>query len=413
MAEVRLSDIIASAFHPVHTDIRKGGHAEYWLKGGRGSTKSSFISLEIVLGIMRNPETNAIIYRKVATTLRDSVFEQMQWAITMLGAQNAFSSTRSPLQITYKPTGQRIMFRGADNPEKSKSLKVKKGYFGYLWFEELTEFASMRDIAVIKASVIRGVHKPTIFYSYNPPESQRNWTNTECMARVAGRMVHHSDYTQIPAEWLGEGFIDTAATMRDNNDAMYRHMYLGEVTGTGNSVFDNIESRTITNGEIATFGECYMGLDFGWYPDPAHWLHCSYNPSQRVLHIFDEYRTFKTPNFDLYERLVTGKKVQPHDEIIADSAEQKSIGDFRAYGLNCVGAVKGPGSVAMGIKWLQGLRRIVIDPDRCPYTANEFLTYEHEIARTGEIMGAYPDKNNHSIDAARYATNRIWLTSGA
>jgi PBSX family phage terminase large subunit len=176
MPEVRISQIIGPAFFPVHQSIRREEHSEYWLKGGRGSAKSSFISLEIVQGIVRDPEANAIIYRKVADTLRDSVYAQMVWAIGVLGLAAWFKCKLSPMEIIYVPTGQRIMFRGADDPGKSKSIKLDRGYFKYLWFEELTEFGGMDDIRTIKASIIRGGGHAISFASYNPPKSANNWS---------------------------------------------------------------------------------------------------------------------------------------------------------------------------------------------------------------------------------------------
>lgn len=409
---VPLTSLIAPPFYPVYHDIKRGGHAEYWLKGGRGSTKSSFISVEIILGLINDPEANAIIYRKVAATLRESVYAQMLWAIDKLGVAKYFKAKVSPMEITYSPTGQRILFRGADDPGKSKSIKLREGYFKFLWFEELSEFGGMEDIRTIKASVIRGGGQALTLASYNPPISARNWVNTAAIERVPGRLVHHSDYTQVPAEWLGASFIAQADALRATNERAYRHTYLGEVTGSGGQVFENVITRPVTNDEIKTFGAVYCGLDFGWYPDPLHFVRCAYSPGQKRLVIYDEYRTVKTSNLDAFRALVDLKRLTPADEVIADSAEQKSVADMRSYGMQCVGATKGPGSVTTSLKWLQGLKEIVIDPVRCPATAKEFLEYEYERDRNGEVVASYPDKDNHAIDAVRYALNRVWLTRG-
>ncbi|MEA4899313.1 MAG: phage terminase large subunit [Eubacteriales bacterium] len=415
MAEIRvpLTSLIAPPFFPVHNDIKRGDHAEYWLKGGRGSTKSSFLSVEIILGMLRDPEANAIIYRKIADTLRESVYAQMLWAIDRLGVAQYFRAKVSPMEITYTPTGQRILFRGADDPGKSKSIKLREGYFKYLWFEELSEFAGIDDIRTIKASIIRGGGQAITLYSYNPPISARNWVNTEALVARDDRLVHHSDYTQVPAEWLGESFIAEAEALQEVNKRAYRHVYLGEVTGTGGSVFENVVTREVTDAEIKTFGATYAGLDFGWYPDPLHFVRCAYFPGQQRLVIYDEYRAWKQTNYDAFRHMVDAKGLTPAEEVIADSAEQKSVADMRAYGMNCVGATKGPGTMSMRIKWLQGLREIVIDPVRCPHAAKEFLEYEYERTRAGEIVAAYPDRDNHAIDAVGYALNRVWLTRGA
>lgn len=415
MDKIRISDLIAPVFWPLHRDIQKRGHDEYWLNGGRGSTKSSFISLEIIMGIVRTKDANAIIYRKVAATLRESVYEQMIWAIDMLGWHDFFEFRLSPLEIRYKPTGQRIMFRGADDPGKSKSIKLAKGYFAYLWFEEVTEFHSAFELRTIKASVIRGTPKSChaqIFISYNPPMSARNWVNAEAQKIVDGRCVHKSCYLDIPPEWLGKNFIAEAEKIRESDEKAYRHMYLGEITGTGGNVFEHLTIREISDEEINTFGNIYSGIDWGWFPDPFHFTRCSYDPARSRLWIWDEYRTVRTANIDVFKYLAEHKHLTAEEEVIADSQEQKSVSDMRSFGMRCVGATKGPGSVRASMKWLQSLREIVIDPRRCPETAKEFQEYEYEMDREGNFVDSYPDEKNHGIDAVRYALNRIWLRAG-
>ena len=178
---IRVSDLIAPAFLAIHRDIKRGGHAEYWLKGGRGSTKSSFAATEIILGMLRDPMANAIVYRKVAATLRESVYEELTKVILRMGLEPWFRFRLSPLQIIYKPTGQKILFRGADDPAKSKSIALSRGYFGFLWFEELSEFSGVEDIRTIRASVIRGAGsgRAAVLCSYNPPATSAAWVNAE------------------------------------------------------------------------------------------------------------------------------------------------------------------------------------------------------------------------------------------
>lgn len=411
--DVRISALIAAPFWKMHRDIKRNGHAEYWLEGGRGSTKSSFISIEIVQGMLKNPQANAIIYRRVAATLRESVFEQMIWAIDKLQLRPFFKVKLSPLELQYKPTGQRILFRGVDDPMKSKSIKLSQGYFGFLWFEELAEFGGMDDVRTIKASIIRGGERAMTFYSYNPPKSAQNWVNAEGRVRRDDRLNHASTYLDVPKEWLGEDFIREAEALREANETAYRHMYLGEITGTGGQVFDNVKLLPISGEDINSFGATYAGLDFGWFPDPLHFVRCAYSPATRRLWIYDEYRTVKTSNVDAYRHLTECKGLTADEEVIADSADMKSINDLRSYGMRCIGATKGPGSVRASIKWLQQLKEIVIDPERCPEAAKEFCEYECEKTRDGSFVEAYPDANNHAIDAVRYAMNRVWLRAGS
>lgn len=407
-----MGKIIASVFRPVELDIRKGGHAEYWLRGGRGSTKSSFISIEIVLGMWEDETANAIIYRRVGNTLKDSVYEQIIWAIDTLGMTQYFRYRRSPLEIERIRTGQRILFRGADDPMKSKSIKLKRGhYFKYLWFEELSEFRGMEDVRTIKQSVFRGVSHAVTFYSYNPPKSAQSWVNLEAIKPVSGRLVHGSNYLDVPPEWLGERFLADAEILKSTNDRAYRNEYLGEVTGTGGNVFDNVETRAISDDEIQTFGTFYQGIDWGYFPDPFQWVRMAFDPARRILYILDEYRTQRAGNRETYDAVKT--RLKPDETLIADSAEIKSIADFREFGAWWIrGAVKGPGSVDYSMKWLASLAKIVIDPARCHWSAKEFLAYEFERNTAGEVVSGYPDRNNHAIDAVRYAMSPVWRRKG-
>lgn len=410
-----MGSIIASAFREVSRDVRDMRHAEYMLCGGRGSTKSSFISIMIVLGLLLDADANAIVYRRVGNTLKDSVYAQIVWAIGILQRDGEFICRKSPMEIIRPATGQRILFRGADDPMKSKSIKLTHGYFKYLWFEELTEFRGMEDIRSIKQSVLRGGERTVTFYSYNPPRSAQNWVNREVLLPRADRMVHKSTYLDVIGEhreWLGESFIAEAEAVKATNERAYRNEYLGEVTGSGGAVFENLTLREIGADEIDGFGATYAGLDFGWFPDPLHFVRCAYDPAQRRLWVFDEYRTIKTSNADAYRILTEQKQLTATEEVIADSAEMKSVNDMRSYGMRCIAATKGPGSVRASMRWLQALNEIVIDPERCPEAAKEFSQYEYERTRDGEFVDAYPDANNHAIDAVRYALNRVWLRAG-
>jgi len=404
MSKPRLSRLIAPVFRPVHTDIRRAGHTEYWLKGGRGSGKSSFVSLEIVTGMLRDPQANAIVYRKVAATLRESVYAQIAWAIDVLGLDAWFRSGLSPLEITYQPTGQRILFRGAGDPAKSKSIKLTKGYFGFLWFEELTEFRGMEDIRTIKASVIRGGPAVT-FYTYNPPRSAQNWTNAEALIPRADRLVHHSDYSQMPPEWLGSSFLAEAEALRIANERAWRHTYLGEVTGSGGQVFDNVLLRTITGEEIARFDRLYCGLDHGFAVDPAALIVAHYDKAARTLYLIGEYCKAGASYGDIVA--AAKRMLPPGAAITADSAEPRSNDELTQRGLCVGGCAKGAGSVEHGMHWLQDLAAIVIDPARCPCAAREFTRYEYEPDRNGGFKAAYPDRDNHTIDAVRYGLEPV------
>lgn len=198
--------------------------------------------------------------------------------------------------------------------------------------------------------------------------------------------------------------------MKETKPTSYRHEYLGEAVGNGTQVFDNIRLEPITKAQINSFGEITSGVDWGWYPDPWAFNRMSYDAARRTLYIFDELTRRKLNNFET-ARLVLSR-IPEGEDVIADSAEKKSCGDYRDMGINCFDAVKKPGSVRTSIMWLQGLAAIVIDPVRCPDTAKEFTEYEYETTKDGDVTSAYPDADNHHIDGVRYGTNRIWLRVG-
>ena len=408
----KLSEIIAPQFYPVYWDIKEHGHTYYDLYGGRGSTKSSFIGTMIPLGIMEDPQANAIIFRKVGNTIGTSVFEQVLWGIEALGVSDLWRATTSPYKLTYLPTGQVILFRGLDKAKKMKSIKVSRGYLKYLWFEELDEFSGEEEIRSVQQSVMRGGSQFVVFKSFNPPISRQNWANQYVLTPRRKALRHRSCYTEVPPEWLGEQFFDDAEALKETNLRAYMHEYLGIPVGTGGEVFDNLEIRQISDEEKSHFDNIYMGIDWGWYPDPFHWGKMHYDSARKVLYIYDESRVTKQSNAATWNNLVMLKGVTGTDLITADSAEPKSVGDYRDYGALCRPAVKGPDSVRYGIKWLQSLKSIVIDPVRCPETAKEFQNYEYERTDDGEIVSGYPDENNHSIDMVRYAMERVWRRKG-
>lgn len=406
------ADMLASSFIDVYRDIRDRGHMEYLFKGGRGSTKSSFTSLVFIYLLMRNPSIHGIALRQIANTLRDSVYTQLVWAINVLGLEESFKCTVSPLEITYLPTNQKIYFRGADKPEKIKSIKPVFGYIGVLWFEELDQFMGQEAIRKIEQSILRGGDLAWEFKTYNPPKTAANWVNIYSQIPKPNQLIHHSNYLNVPADWLGKTFIEEAEFLKQVNPRAYEHEYMGTVTGTGGLVFENVIARSILDEEIAQFDQIGQGVDWGYFPDPFAWSKSHFDAARRTLYIFDEYKALKTGNKDTYTYLVENKGYEPDQLIIADSAEPKSIADFRDYGASCRGAEKGPESVNYSMKWLQSLNAIVIDPERCPEHLQEFLNYELEQDKDGEYISSYPDKNNHFIDAVRYRTNLLWRRRG-
>lgn len=400
------ADFIVPVFSEFHFDVQRNNHLEYNLKGGRGGIKSSIISLEIVDLIEKNPTMHAVVCRLVADTMRTSVFNQIGWAIEKLGLSSEYKATANPLEYTKLSTGQKIYFRGADDPSKLKSIAVPFGHIGILWFEELDQFKGEDDVRKIVQSVIRGDNTAWIFKSFNPPKSKNNWANEYVMLPKDNRMVVESCYLDVPKEWLGKPFIDEAEWLKEVNPDKYENEYLGVANGAGGNVFENINPRTVSDEEIATFDRIANGIDWGWYPDPYAFIRCQYNPAQQQLIIFDEFVANKKKNRETAQ-IIKDRGLTMQDMVICDSAEPKSINEYREYGVNARGAVKGVGSREYTFKWLASLREIVIDPDRCPRTLEEFVKYEYERNKQGEIISGYPDGNDHCIDAVRYATEQF------
>lgn len=401
--------LLAPSFLPVHLDILEHGHMEYVEKGGRGSAKSSFISLEIIALLKNNPFMHALCCRKVGNTLRDSVFAQVQWAIDALGLGDEFESTKSPLEITYTPTGQKIYFRGADDPIKLKSIKPTFGYIGVLWLEELDQFSGDEECRSIQQSAIRGGDEAYIFKSFNPPITRDNWANRYCEQEKENRLVTHSDYKSVPEKWLGKPFLEEAEHLRITDKRAYDHEYMGEATGTGGNVFEKLELREITDQEIASFDRIFQGIDFGWFPDPFAFIRMHYDRKNETIYLLDEIYKNKLHNETAAAEI--REKGYTDAYITCDSAEPKSVADLRACGIPAKEAVKGPGSVDYGMKWLQK-RTIVIDRRRTPKAYEEFVHYEYERDRNGAFISGYPGENDHIISAVRYGMERVFRRMG-
>lgn len=409
MSNVKLSSVLAPPFFGLARDVFEHGHTHYDLSGGRGSMKSSCVSLLVPLLIVMNPQCHAVVLRKVANTIRDSVYAQYMWAIGELGMAAFWDAKISPMELIYKPTGQKIMFRGADDPMKIKSIKVPFGYIGITHFEEKDQFAGRPEIRNILQSTMRGGSKFWNFESYNPPISRDNWANKDSLEERPDRLCHKSTYLEAPAEWLGEQFIEEAEHLKEIDSRAYEHEYLGIPVGTGGNVFDKLELRKITDEEISHFDRIYQGVDWGFYPDPFAFIRLYYDHARETIYLLDEIYMNKLSNKDSADMILS--KNYKDVRIICDSAEPKSVADFRASGLPAFAAQKGPGSVDYGMKFLQR-RNIVIDRNRTPHAFREFIGYEYDRNKDGDIISGYPDKNNHLIDATRYALEPIMMRMG-
>lgn len=400
---------IPDCFHWAIRDIRDKKHLEYVFKGGRGSTKSTTVGMTIVELMKNNHDIHAVVCRKVGNTIKDSVYNKIKWAIGKQEFTEKFDSKLSPMEITLKATGQKIYFRGADDPDKIKSINPEFGYIGILWFEELDQFAGPEEIRKIEQSAIRGGNLAWIFKSFNPPKTMNNWANKYVLEPKENRIVHSSTYLDVPKEWLGQPFVDEAEHLKEVNPNAYEHEYMGIANGNGGNVFEYLEIRDITDEEIVRMDRIFAGVDYGWYPDAFCYLRTYYDSAREKIYLIDELYVNKWSNSKTADWIK--KKGYDDYTMICDSAEPKSVNDFRDAGLPARGAIKGPGSIEYGFKFLQ-TKTIVIDPKRTPNAYKEITEYEYDRDKEGNVISGYPDGNDHAISALRYAYEPLFNRRG-
>ena len=399
--------VLGKAFVDINRQIKP--NIEYVFEGGRGGLKSSFVAFKIVELIKNNPQMHACITRQVAGTLKDSVYANMKWAINELGLMEEFECKVSPLEIKYIKTGQTIYFRGLDDETKLKSIKPEFGYIGILWKEEKDQMKGDAQERSVNQSVLRGGDESYDFSSYNPPTSKSNWVNRIKLMPNPKRVIHHSSYLEAPAEWLGQKFIDDAAHLKEINPEAYEHEYLGVPNGDGGNVFEYLEIRDITDEEISHMDRIFAGVDYGWYPDAFCYLRTYYDSAREKIYLIDELYVNKWSNSKTADWIK--KKGYDDYTMICDSAEPKSVNDFRDAGLPARGAIKGPGSIEYGFKFLQ-TKTIVIDPKRTPNAYKEITEYEYDRDKEGNVISGYPDGNDHAISALRYAYEPLFNRRG-
>ena len=403
---IKISELIPKAFHTFWKASLDPNILNVVCKGGRGSGKSSDIAHVIVQMLMRYP-VNAVGIRKIDNTIELSIFEQIKWAISEQKVSHLFKVNKSPMRITYLPRGNYMVFRGAKEPERIKSLKSAEFPFAIAWIEELAEFLTEDEVTTITNSLLRGELDNGLFYkffySYNPPKRKSNWTNKkyESAFIADNTFVHHSTYLDNP--FISKQFIEEAEATKQRNERKYRHEYLGEAIGSGVVPFDNLEFRTITDDELATFDNYRFGNDFGYATDPNAFVVWHYDKKKRMIYAIDEIYKVKMSNRELAQEII--KKGYQDEYILADSAEPKSIDELRKqHGIRRIkGAKKGKDSVEFGERWLDDLDAIVIDPKRTPNIAREFENIDYETDKDGNVKPRLQDKDNHTIDSTRYA----------
>lgn len=422
MINIELTKCIGPAYYDLFWDLEEQKHLHYWLKGGRGSLKSSFVFIYVIwrltVDAIEGRVRHGVALRKVKDTIRDSIFQNFLWAIDLLGLTDLWQYTTNPMKIWFKDNT--ILFRGAANKrdhEKIKSIKFKKGFCKFVIYEELTEFIGMDEIRVINHSLLRGGDEAAAFYMYNPPASKNAWVNDESRIIVPSRYIHSSTYLDAPREWLGDIFVNEAEELKIINPRKYRHMFLGEVVGEGLEIYpektiDNTDGvlvlRTITDDEISRFYKVDRGLDFG-YSAATCYSESFYNENTMQLFVFDEVYLTRANN----EMLAVHIKPKAGSLLIyGDSEDPRTINEMNLKSLNVRHCKKGKDSKPHGIKWMQDRAEIIIDKKRCPNIASDFQLYEYKKdPKTDKIIyGDYP-KEPDGCASVRYGQEEHILSN--
>ena len=417
MISINLSKVIAPCFYGVHKAVLNHEYDIYRLKGGRGSTKSSFISAEVYNLLLKYPFACAVVFMKQQNRLRTGAFALYRETAIRMGIDKYFDFCLSPMQITYKPTGQKIMFFGLDDPFKTKGISTgdPNTYVAISHFEELDQFFGVGEVDTALESLIRGGDIHWCFQCYNPPQNRNNWCNRDSLKDIDGRLVHHSDYRMVPPEWLGKAFYNQMRRTRERSEMEYRWRYLGEATGTGGSVFENIRDITITPEMISSFDNHYNGQDWGYYPDPAAFVRWHFDTATDSLYCVAE----SVKNKSTYSEVAQDIIRNGYNDVytILDSARGgEMLQAFQNEGVLVQNMYKGRNgqlSREFGLQWLQTRKNIYIDKNLTPNTYEEFVSYEYQKdLKTGEFLNKVISFNDHTIDASRYALSPYYQVYG-
>lgn len=391
------------------------GYGQFWrykgryrvVKGSRASKKSKTTALWIIASMMRYPEANTLVVRKVFRTLKDSCYTDLKWAVNRLKCAAWWDFKESPLEATYRPTGQKIFFRGLDDPLKIASISVPVGALCWMWLEEAYEVMKESDFDTLDES-IRGETPDGLFkqitLTFNP-WNERHWLKRRFFdAPDADTLAMTTNY--LCNEWLDQADLALFENMKERNPRRYKVAGLGEWGIVEGVIYENWEEREYTLAGIREEHkdlQTVCGLDFGYTNDPSAFVIGFLSQADKTLYVWDEiYKTGLTNPDIVTEITAAGYR---KETITADSAEPKSIAELRSLGLRVRPAVKGPDSIRHGIQFLQGFR-MIIHP-RCVNFETEISNYTWATDKTGNRLNVPIDEFNHLLDALRYATEKM------
>ena len=394
------------------------GYGAFWrfrgryrvVKGSRASKKSKTTALNLITRMMQYPQANTLVVRKVFRTLKDSCFTELKWAIHRLGVDAWWGIRESPLEMTYLPTGQKIYFRGLDDPLKVTSITVENGYLCWCWIEEAYEIMDERAFDMLDESIRGGIPKETglfkqITLTFNP-WNEKHWLKARFFDAPPDPDILALTTNYLCNEWLDQADLKVFETMRENNPRRYQVAGLGGWGIVEGLVFENWKEEAFETAAIAKRPDVVsaFGLDFGYTNDPTALFCGLVSREEKTIWVFDE----------LYEKALTNRAIcdrvtamgYAKERIRADCAEPKSIDELRELGLyRITPARKGRDSINNGIQYIQDYR-IVIHP-RCVNFLTEISNYTWAEDKFGGKLNRPIDAFNHLMDAMRYALEDV------
>lgn len=393
-------------------DVVGKGYKQFWkfkgryrvVKGSRASKKSKTTALWYITNMMKYPGANLLVIRKTFRTLKDSCFTELKWAINRLCVQDHWEIKESPLEMTYKPTGQKIYFRGLDDPLKVTSITVDVGSLCWMWIEEAYEIMNEDDFNILDES-IRGQVEDGLFkqitLTFNP------WNEHHWMKKRFFDAAPDPDILAITTNYLCNEWLDAAdrkvfETMKKQNPRRYRVAGLGDWGIVEGLIFENWEEKAFDLEAIKQIAgiKSAFGLDFGYTNDPSALWCGMVDLAGKVIYVFDEMYKPGLSNERIYD--IINEMGYRKERIRADSAEPKSIDRLRDLGIsNIQTARKGKDSINNGIDFIQDFK-IIIHP-RCVNFLTEISNYTWDVDKFGKKLNRPIDDFNHLMDAMRYA----------
>lgn len=415
-------------------DIIGRGYKTFWnfkgryrvVKGSRASKKSKTTALYYIYMLMKHPEANLLVVRKTGRTIKDSCYTELKWAAKRLGVADKWNFTLSPLEATYMPTGQKIYFRGLDDPLKVTSITVDTGVLCWMWIEEAYEIMSEEAFDTLDES-IRGTVPEGLFkqitLTFNP-WNERHWIKHRFFDVIVGYDDENNpiykdrlEYTGSPISEDGEilalttnylinEFLDDAdkrvfERMKINNPRRYLVAGLGKWGIVDGLIYDRWKELNFTLDDVKGFRTC-CGLDFGYTNDPTAFFIGFLDIAGKRLYVWDEIYKTGLSNQKIYSSISEAGYLK--EKITADSAEPKSIDELKGYGLKVKGALKGKDSIKNGVQWIQELE-IIVHP-RCVNFITEISNYMWDKDKFGKKLNVPVDDFNHLMDAMRYALEK-------